>query len=397
MNLPDTSTRPGHAATGQKTGPLAGRLRQTVCALVLLLCGAVQAQLPDRFLDPDDGMLDLSKHLLEHKGILPVPIIITEPAVGYGGGLVGVFFDQPLGEALRTSLGETGKAIPPNMTAVGGFATQNGSRGGLLGHHHTWERDSYRYLGGIGKVELNLNFYGLLGKPRAYSLESVAMVQQLLARVARTDWFVGGRYVWAQVNPAFGNGWPADLEGRPLKEMRIGLLSLVVDHDTSNNIFSPTAGHFVEAELGAASPNLGGTTRFQHAKVRGFHWQLLGRSVVLGLRGDLQASSDDTPFFIRPYVGLRGVAAQRYQDQNAAAAEAELWWKFDPRWSVLAFGGAGRAWGQRDDFQQAPSATAVGAGFRYLIAKTLGIHAGIDIARGPQGNVIYLQVGSPWR
>lgn len=91
MNLPDTSTRPGHAATGQKTGPLAGRLRQTVCALVLLLCGAVQAQLPDRFLDPDDGMLDLSKHLLEHKGILPVPIIITEPAVGYGGGLVGVF------------------------------------------------------------------------------------------------------------------------------------------------------------------------------------------------------------------------------------------------------------------------------------------------------------------
>lgn len=397
MDRPDASECPAPPPSTRLRRRAALHRGRAACALLLLAAGAAQAQVPDRFLDPSDGMLDLSRHLLEYKGILPVPIIITEPAVGYGGGLVGIFFDQPLGDALRTSLGETGKAAPPNMTAVGGFATENGSRGGLLGHFHTWEHDSYRYLGGIGKVELNLNFYGLLGKPRAYSLDSVALVQQLLARVDRTNWFVGGRYVWAQANPAFGAGWPADLEGRPLKEVRIGLLSLVVDHDTRNNIFSPTEGHFVEAELGAARPDLGGTTSFQQAKIRGFNWQPLGKSVVLGLRGDLQTSSGDMPFFIRPYVGMRGIAAQRYQDQNAAVAEAELWWLFNPRWSVLAFAGAGKAWGQRDDFQQAPSATAVGTGFRYLIARTLGIHAGIDIARGPQGNVIYLQVGSPWR
>ena len=39
----------------------------------------------------------------------------------------------------------------------------------------------------------------------------------------------------------------------------------------------------------------------------------------------------------------------------------------------------------------------VGTGFRYLIAKKLGIHAGIDVARGPEDTVFYIQVGSPWR
>jgi len=139
-------------------------------ALSLMLCvGSKRADIGERFIDPSDGMFDRSEHLLENKGMLPVPIIITEPAVGYGGGLAGLFFDQPRGEALRTSLGETGKAIPPNITGVGGFKTENGSWGGLFGHHHTWMRDRYRYLGGIGKAELTLDYYGLLGKPRASS------------------------------------------------------------------------------------------------------------------------------------------------------------------------------------------------------------------------------------
>jgi hypothetical protein len=73
-------------------------------ALLVVCVGASHAQIPERFID-DDGMLDLSEHLLENHGMLPVPIIITEPAVGYGGGLAGLFFDQPLGEALKTSLG----------------------------------------------------------------------------------------------------------------------------------------------------------------------------------------------------------------------------------------------------------------------------------------------------
>jgi hypothetical protein len=99
-------------------------LRALLCAISLVCTGSLAQWLPARLTDPGDGMLDLSEHLLEHRGILPVPIVITEPAVGYGGGLVGIFFDKPLGDALKTSLGETGKAVPPNITAVGALGTR---------------------------------------------------------------------------------------------------------------------------------------------------------------------------------------------------------------------------------------------------------------------------------
>src|SRR5579859_1460184 len=43
------------------------------------------------FRDPNDHDLDMSSWLLKHKGALLVPIIITEPAVGNGGGVAAVW------------------------------------------------------------------------------------------------------------------------------------------------------------------------------------------------------------------------------------------------------------------------------------------------------------------
>ena len=168
-------------------------------------------------------------------------------------------------------------------------------------------------------------------------------------------------------------------------------------HDTRNNIFNPTSGHMVESELVAASPRLGGTTSYQQFNIRGFNWTPLGEPFILGLRGDVQTSRGDIPFFAKPFVSLRGIPAMRYQDDNAAVAEAELWWQATPRWALLGFTGAGRSWGKRTLFSQAETVSTVGGGFRYLIASKLGLHAGIDIAKGPEGRAFYIQVGSPWR
>ena len=39
---------------------------------------------------------------------------------------------------------------------------------------------------------------------------------------------------------------------------------------------------------------------------------------------------------------------------------------------------------------------AGGLGFRYRLARKLGLQSGIDIARGPEDTSIYLTVGSAW-
>src|SRR5689334_5905709 len=71
-----------------------------------------------RFFDPSDNQLDLSYFLENPRGFLPVPILITEPAVGSGGGAIGLFL-RPRREA-----GDEGWARP-NISALGGFKTQN--------------------------------------------------------------------------------------------------------------------------------------------------------------------------------------------------------------------------------------------------------------------------------
>ncbi|MGC9461534.1 glyceraldehyde-3-phosphate dehydrogenase, partial [Vibrio genomosp. F10 str. 9ZD137] len=47
------------------------------------------------FYDPIDNKLDLGEHLAENAyGFLPIPILITEPAVGLGGGVIGLFLHE---------------------------------------------------------------------------------------------------------------------------------------------------------------------------------------------------------------------------------------------------------------------------------------------------------------
>ena len=46
----------------------------------------------DQFMDEQDGWFDTSDWLATQHGFLPVPIIITEPAIGYGGGAALLFF-----------------------------------------------------------------------------------------------------------------------------------------------------------------------------------------------------------------------------------------------------------------------------------------------------------------
>jgi hypothetical protein len=87
----------------------------------------------------------------------------------------------------------------------------------------------------------------------------------------------------------------------------------------------------------------------------------------------------------------------RYQGNIVTVAEIELGWQIDDRWALLGFAGVGRAANTSSELGDAESHTTQGAGFRYLIARRYGFEMGLDIARGPEDTVFYIQAGTSWR
>jgi hypothetical protein len=376
--------------------------RNKVKALLIgssILCCITSAygiDLPERFKDKEDGALDLSEHLLTHSGFLPMPILITEPALGYGAGLGLLFFDESIAEKGGRSKAKGERFSPPNIAAVGGFKTENGSYGGGAGYFGSTDGDRYRYLGAIATANLNLDYYGTNAKSFRFNLDSPVVMLQGLARIHNSDWFVGARYQYVGTTVSFANAIPTELVS-PTLNADIGRLSLIVDYDSRDNLFSPANGTYMELNLAVARPNLGSSRNFNTQELRVFHYLPLLSDVTLGLRADLKLSSGDIPFFAKPYVTLRGVPAMRYQDQNAVVTETEVSYNLNSRWSLIGFGGVGKAYGQRNKLSEAETVTAGGAGFRYLISRKLGLRAGLDVAHSPIGNTVYIQVGSAWR
>ncbi|MFC7286750.1 BamA/TamA family outer membrane protein [Herminiimonas glaciei] len=375
-----------------------GVLTAIVVGLLLAFAAVPEAHADDKpiqFFDPGDGKLDLSDFLLNHKGALVVPTIITEPAIGYGLGIGLAFFSQSISEAAADAK-KSGKGMaPPNMTVLGGAKTENGTWGAGLAHFHTWDGDRYRYLGAIAKMDAQLDYYGQSNRPRGYELDGVFFMQQLLARVGDTPWYVGPRYVYFDSNTRF-TGEVANELNLQGKDLKIGKMGLVVDYDTRDNIFYPSSGTYAEFEAQFARGAFGGKQDFNQYNARGFTWLPISKKWILGLRADGRFSSGDIPFYAQPYVDLRGVSKGRYQDQNAVVTEVELRWDVTPRWSVLGFTGVGKAYGKWNDFSNASTAASVGAGFRYLIARKLGLSLGIDVARSRTDSAFYIQVGSAW-
>lgn len=370
-------------------------LRVFAAAMACACALPAVAAIPDRFVDAEDGEFDLSDYLLLHRGALPVPILITEPAVGYGGGLALAYFSQSFAEQAEKARAAGEPVIPPDIAVGAAFKTENGTWGAGGGYLGFWDHDRWRYTGFAGHMDLQLDYFSVTGKPRAYQLEANGLLQQILRRIGTSDWFAGARYFYISSKASFAGGLPEDVP-RPELDINIGKMSLVVDHDTRDNIFTPNRGTFVEAEAAFARGAFGSDSNFETFYIRGFHWYPVDE-FVFGVRGDARLSSGSVPFFAQPYIVLRGVPAARFQDKNALMAETEVRWNVTPRWAAVGFAGVGKAYGRRQTWAQADTVPAGGVGFRYLVARKLGLYAGIDVARSSVDSAIYITAGSNWR
>jgi hypothetical protein len=350
-----------------------------------------------RFRDPDDGQFDVSSFLEKPRGFLPVPVIITEPAVGYGGGLMGMFL-RP-----RQQAGKQGWARP-NISAVGAIGTENGTRAAFAGDASRWLDGRLKTLAAGGSAHINLDFYGAgLGLGNAaideairYSLDvDLAFLQGSWQLRPKSPWSIGLRYIYAQVEPTLRDepAFPGLVDH---VDIRISAPAGVLEFDSRDNVFTPTRGIFAETVYLVSQEELGASVEFERFQQVVMGWYPLAHNVTLGMRGDYQRASDGTPFFLRPYIELRGVQALRYQGDEMASAEIEARWRFRDRWSAVFAAGAGTARSTRRDFSNSQDIVSGAVGFRYELARKFGLHAGMDVGFSSETTAIYFQVGNAW-
>jgi hypothetical protein len=382
------------------------RCRRALALAAFLLAGLVPAghAFMEGFIDQSDGHLDISDWLVNKQGFMPIPIVITEPAVGYGGGLALMFVRNSMRESAEKSK-ESGHIVPPDIFVLGAAATENGTRAAFVGGMLSFDEDRWRYRGGVARTDVNLEFYGIDGqlgggtRSIGYALDGWMSSQQVLRRLggASSNNWLGARWIFLDLNSKLNIDSPFAGLAPDEQSKRSSGLGLTLEHDSRDNIFTPNKGWTGAIDATFYDPDWGSDTRFQAYRSHVFAYWPLARTLVLGTRLDGRAARGRVPFYQLPYVDLRGVPAARYQGENTAVAEAELRWNVTPRWAAIGFMGAGRAWGRHETFSDTSSAVSHGVGFRYLIAKQLGLWVGIDFAKGPEDDAWYIQVGNAWR
>jgi hypothetical protein len=381
-------------------------LKSIIISFLSALALTVHAVSMGDFTDPEDGMFDVSHWLAEKKGFFPVPIIITEPAIGYGLGAALVFLHDPLSG--RVPDGETfdpqskdaeGKLIPPSVSALFGMYTESDTwmAGGV--HMGVWKNDNIRYTGALATGSVNIKVYRtILDRELTINtnIEPDILYQGLKFRIAGSRFFAGASYLLLDTSTEVGI---SGLDSSFKRSNRDAAVIFNLEYDSRNTIFTPTDGINSTIEASLFREAVGSDTEFEKYKAKIYYFTPLSDIFVLGLRGDIQAirgDANEIPFYQYPFVELRGIPAMRYQGEEVGVAEFELGWKFTTRWSVLGFGGAGRttAIGASDD---TTTVYSKGLGLRYFVARRFGTHVGFDIAKGPEDTAFYIQFGHAWR
>ena len=356
-----------------------------------------QSKFQQYFKDQEDGAVDMSGFLNSTVGFLPVPLIITEPAVGFGGGLGLAYFHKDKRER-DAEKGE--KGLSPIVSFAAGAYTTNGTWLVAGGHQGSYMNDRIRYLGVVGYASVNLTFYGtqtnLAEGEYEFNMKGFLTMHEFIFRIKKeTPFFTGLNYSYFNNTVGFKTGIDIpELEELELNTNAAGMNAVFL-WDSRNNSFTPTRGLMSTLELGGYSKKLGGDTDFGNFNFRTFAYAPVLDNLYSGYRIQLQSVWGDVPFYQLPFIHLRGVQALRYQDNNVYTLETEWRWNLYKRWSLVGFVGAGEA---LDNYGEAFKNVKVagGGGFRYFLAKEYGLHAGIDISRGPEIWAWNLTIGSHW-
>ncbi len=358
----------------------------------------VKGQHKVSFKDSTDHRFDLSDWVLTANGFIPIPSLITEPAFGgIGGALVPVFVDvnTPYRDSINGEVVTT--RAKPNLYGVGGAYTANDTwlaAGFAMGTIKKW-RLNYRLV--TAYADVNLEFFREFdnGEERSFEFNILAfpVYGQIIKQFKASNWFAGMNYMFLKTELTSTN-----FEFHSPEEIKshVSRLGALVEYDNRDNVFTPDKGFRWNSLVSASDDAIGSDFDYTAVNTAAFYYLPVSKNIISGFRAEYQQLWGDAPFYLLPFINLRGIPIARYQGNITALAETEWRWDFTSRFSVVTFGGIAKAIQDGSTFAESDWRYSGGAGTRYLIARKLKLRAGLDIARGPEQWAYYIVFGTTW-
>lgn len=368
----------------------------------ILISGNLLAQSKNKFTlkDSADGAFDLSDYIINAHGFVPVPYIITEPALGgFGAAVIPVFIKKR--PAIIDSISGKEYQVPVQPDITGGIAAYTANKTWMLAAFRSGTIIKYRikYRIAAGYANINLAFYRTLsdaGKKKfEFNFRSVPLFIQAIKRIGFSHWYAGLNYMFLESKLSYEGTLPSFVKPREINSL-VSQLGAVIELDKRDNIFTPDSGLKVHFEAIYSGNLVGSDYDFWKLNYYMYGYRMLSRNVVLGLRLDGQQALGNPPFYLLPYINMRGIPIVEYQGNAVLVGELETRWDFTRRWSAVFFGGTGKAFDNWSDFGSSPYIFSYGTGFRYLLASKFKLRVGIDLAYGAGAWSYYIAFGSNW-
>lgn len=352
--------------------------------------------------DSLDGKFDMSSFLIDANGFIPLLTIVTEPAVGgfgVAGGPVFIKKRPPMVDAIDGQAHYT--PVPPDVTAAGALWTVNNTWGAVAAKSGTLVKARIKYRVITGYMNINASFYHTfqdIGEQKfKFNIKTIPLYAFAIKRIARSNWYVGLQYLLlkSRVKLQDNDQLPSFVTDKEANSF-ISQPGAIIEFDNRDNIFTPDKGIKVHVDGGWSDNIFGSDFDYGRINYYTYLYRPFGRKVVGGLRIDGQQSIGTPPFYMLPFIDMRGIPSARYQGKADILTESEVRYDFVPRWSIVGFGGTGKAFDEWKDFGSAKWIYNYGAGFRYLVARKFKLRMGIDIAAGPDSWGYYIVFGSEW-
>jgi hypothetical protein len=228
------------------------------------------------------------------------------------------------------------------------------------------------------------------------NMDSWLVLQQLKFRIAETNFFAGGRYIYFNTSNTFD--LPIDIpefDGISF-ESTLSEATAMINFDTRNNIFSPTKGFLLELSGAYSDTWMGGEDLYGRISTREIGYIPSSDKLIVAFRNENTFTIGDIPFYARPIVVLRGAPLMKYQNKNTTVTEIEVNWNLYRRWNLVGFTGIGNAFESFDEFNNGKSVASIGTGFRYLLARKFGMQMGMDFAQSTDDFAFYFVFGTSW-